>query len=367
MSAAAARCAQISARLNWPRVLGYGVLWGIAASALGTFEVPVGDMSRAQLLQLEARLVPTYCLQGIALASLTMALEHRLTWPRVAAMAIGFALLSQAVDWLFWKGLEIPGQDGLPSWAVEPNYIHSIWHNLVDGGLFIAAYRLSAESERSRRLFAQAEIARQQSKAWLGAERVRALQGQIDPALLLRVMVELQRRYAHDGIGMQRLLDSLVSFLRAAMPGVRSGASTLSAEVLLARQYVQLRAELEPDRSSWRIRVDESIPDAPFPALLLLPVLDQLIGDGTAPGAELCVSQGSGQCRLILSHAAADRRPWLTPELRYRLQVGLRTLFGDAWTLTVREHPATPAFALTLPLRGAATRSFPHHQETTHG
>lgn len=367
---AAAGHAPATAGIHWPRAVGYGVLWGIAAAALAAFEVPWSDTGSAQLLWLESRLLPALCVQGIVLASAAMALQQRLTWSwaLVVVMATGFALLSNSVDWLFWKVLPLPSPDLLPAWGAEPNYCYSAWHNLVYGGLFIAAYRLSVESERSRRLFAEAEIARQKTEAWLGAQRVRALQGHVDPALLLRVMVEVEQRYARDAPGMERLLDALVGMLRAAMPGVRSGRSTLGAELLLAQSYAALRGELEPGGDAWRLHIDGSVPELPFPALMLLPVLDQLIADHLS-AVELQIGRADGQCTLKLGLTGSASGPWLTPELAYRVQVGLRTVFGNEWTLAVQERSARHALVLMLPLDAAALVSpaLSTRLETTHG
>jgi len=158
---------------------------------------------------------------------------------------------------------------------------------------------------------------------------------------------------------------------------VRSGVSTLAAEVSLAMHYAKLRAELEPGRATWRIRIDDVMPDLPFPALLLLPVLDQLVADdATRSGAELQIAEDDdATVTLSLSRSGGRHGPWLTPDLSYRLQVGLRTVFGESWELAVREHPDSPAFALTLPLHSQpsprpaveATSSTPARQETTHG
>jgi hypothetical protein len=373
MNAAALPAAHALSAVDWQRVLSYGVLWGIGVVALEAFDSPLSDLSGTQLLVIELRMVPVWCLPGIALAGTSMALDHRLTIPRIAPILVGIAMLQCALSWLFWQGLSLPGATSLPAWAADPQHLHAAWNSFIYGGLFVAAYRLSIASERTRRLLAQAEIARQQTEVLLGAERVRALQGQIDTGLLLRGMVEVERRYVHDAAGTQRLLDPLVNFLRAAMPGVRSGASTLAAEVLLARRYAELRAELDPGRTTWSIRLEGAMPEVPFPPLLLLPVLDQLTADSHAPGAELRVSQAGAKCRLSLSRGSLSRAPWLTPDLLYRLQVGLRTVFGEAWTLAVGEYPATAAFELTLPVErteappaGDATVS-PTPLEAIHG
>jgi LytS/YehU family sensor histidine kinase len=260
--------------------------------------------------------------------------------------------------------------------AFGSSHLHAFWGCLCYGGVFIAVYRMSQRGERTRALLAQAEIARQRSEAALGAAQLQALQGQIDPAFLLRVMTEVERRYAAAPTTVDRLLDPLIGFLRAAMPGVRSGTSTLAAELLLAMQYAQLVAAFEPGRNVRAVRVDGTMPDLPFPPLLLLPVLDAVAaapGDG---GTTLQVAQHEGRCMLTLTRAGlSGNDAWMPPELLYRLQVGLRTLFGDDWALALRADVGLPAFTLTLPLTFAAgaepaspTRadSARSHLETTH-
>ena len=373
MSEAAAFDIKRPGRSMAPRASSFGVLWGIAATALTMLDAPLGDLSDRQVLAVVMRVLPTALMQGLILAMATATLERNLTLRRGAYLTVAFALLTVPLDWFFWVALTLPGADDLPAWAITPQYPHGIWENLLAGGLFVTAFSLNAASERSRHLFAQAEIGRQQTEAWLGAERVRALQGHVDPALLLRVMTQIERRYAGDGAGAQRLLDALVGMLRAAMPGVRSGTSTLAAELLLARQYAALRAELEPSRVTWTIRVDGAVPGMPFPPLLLLPVLDQLIGSSdkvkvASGAAELSLAVADGLCTLRLSQTSQGDGPWLAPDLSFRLQVGMRALFGEAWALIVNELPSAQALVLTLPLPEAAAISTacPNLLEVTH-
>ena len=373
MSATVALDAPRPGRFSASRAASFGVLWSIAATALTMLDAPLYDIGNSQVLAILVRVLPTVLVQGLILAVATSTLERQLTLARGIAFTVAFALLTAPLDGFFWVVLPLPGANDLPAWAILPQYPHGIWQNLLAGGLFVTAFSLNAASERGRHLFAQAEIARQQTEAWLGAERVRALQGHVDPALLLRVMAEVERRYVFDAAAAQRLLDALVGMLRAAMPGVRSGTSTLASEVLLARQYAALRAELEPGRTTWTVRVDGVLPELPFPPLLLLPVLDQLIAPGASVNAacgpaELHLAVADEACTLRLVQSGQGLGPWLAPDLSYRLQVGLRAVFGEAWVLDVHELPSAHALVLTLPLPKAAAISstFPNLLEVTH-
>lgn len=350
----------------WRRALSYGVLWGVAAVAIESFALPLGELHGSDVLRAVGYFLLHWCPSGVLLVALTVWIERRrLTLWLAAAGAVAITL----------SFMELVGHwnSSVVALIGPPAPFHTIWGALFYGGLFIAAYGLSMRSERTRSLLAEAEIARQQTEALLSTERLQALQGQVDPAFLLRVMAEVERRYVQDRAAVDRLLDPLVGFLRAAMPGVRHRASTLQAEVLLAMQYSAVWAELEPARVDWCFDVEQPMPDMPFPALLLLPVLDSLsaVADA-APHAELEVRCGAGGCTLSIDRARRGHSPWLAPALTYRLQVGLREMFGDAWTLAVADDPERPAFELTLPLGAAKPAadplpSSPTAKEASHG
>jgi hypothetical protein len=356
-----------AARLNWRRVLGYSLLWGIACAALESFALPLGEIGGTDLLRFMAEQVSRWSITGVALVSVALWLEHRPSLPLMATVLVVFGLLACIVFWVFGKWWTVN------LLTLRGNSAYIFWSAVVYGGMFLAAYRLSRQSERTRALLAQAEIAREKTETLFSEARLLSLQGHVDPAFLLRAVIEVQQRYAGDPAGMDRLLDRLVSFLRSAMPGVRSGTSTLTAELRLAEQYAQVWAELEPGRVDWCIRVDGAVPELPFPPLLLLPVLEQLAA-ASAPGhrGDVQVARVDDHCVLTLSRRLQRDQRWLAPELSYRLQVGLQALFGNAWTLT--DEPDSPACVLTLPIdRPAVTlpvpprpRSSTTHPETTH-
>lgn len=312
--------------------------------------MPLGALSVTDLLLFEARLVPHLVVSGIALASLTMLLHDRLSLKGAAIFLLLFSLFSTLMVLVYEQ---VPlGIGDSQWWGSEALPLHTFWSSFTHGGVFFAAYRFSVRSERTRGLLMRAEIAREQSEAVLSAAQLQALQGQVDPAFLIRTLVEVERRYSVDAAGADRLLHTLVSFLRTAMPAVRSGVSTLAAEVELATDYSRLCSELDEEGPTWRIEVEGSLPEVDFPPLLLLPVLDQLASAaGSKCPAELRVNKNAGRCCLTLQTAGSCSPGWLPPDLLYRYQVGLRALFNDDWTLAAGNSPASPAFMLTIPLQ----------------
>ena len=366
LQALGANPSHIRERVGWRRLAGYGVPFGIIATALESFALPLADIAGEDLLLFEWRVLLVWSITGMVLAKAMTLFGRRLVpmW-----IAVGITAFAMPVIQLSGLRMQIYMSDSSVL-NTDMSYLHVWWGGLMYSGLFVLAYRLSVRSERTRRLLAAAEIAREQAEAAWAAARLQVLQGQVDPAFLLRVMIEVQRRYAHDADGVDRLLDTLVGFLRAAMPGVRSGGSTLAAEILLARQYAGVRAELEPGRLGWRIEVEGSLPDIPFPALLLLPVLDQFAAaQGPEQHSRLQIQCDDRRCTLCLSSPAPTAGRWLAADLQYRLRVGLSAAFDTDWELALGDDLAVPPFVLRLPLVRpvrAKISSLPD-KETTHG
>jgi hypothetical protein len=337
------RCTE---RRPWLRVAVYGLLLAAAWTAMEFFALPLADMDRASLLGMAVAIAADNLLFCAGLAAAALLLErHSAVLPLLAPVPLIVAAHLVGP----WNSALRDDPDSFTSTVP-----HRIWANLVYGGIFVFAYRLSMRSERTQRLLAQAEAAREQAESLLDAEQLHALRGQVDPALLLRVMDKVQRRYAGDARGADRLLDALVAFLRAAMPGVRHGASTLAAELFVAQQHAALRAELEPGRTILDVQIAGELPELPFPALLLLPLLDALAGDAPQSAARLNVRCDASRCTLSLSPCGAPAAPtsdWLTPELLYRLQVGLRAAYGDGASLVLGD-----ALTLALPLGSVSTQ-----------
>jgi hypothetical protein len=110
----------------------------------------------------------------------------------------------------------------------------------------------------------------------------------------------------------------------------------------VARAYIALGAELEPDGTRWTVQTAVETNDLPFPPLLLLPVIDRF---AEATGA----TERNARCRLAitfrpgadhevvltLSSSSPVDAQWLSPLLMHRLRVGLHSIFGAGASLFV--------------------------------
>jgi hypothetical protein len=249
-----------------------------------------------------------------------------------------------------------------------PTYLYDLWVILFFGGVFMTVRVLSIRTDRTRESLGRAEIERGRTESLLERAQLQALQGNVDPVFLLRVISEVENRHPVNAAAGDRLLGKLVVFLRHAMPGVRSGRSTLEAEVALARIYGQLWADLDPGHPRFVVRTDRPVPRLPFPALLLLPTIDQWLAATTSESKrEVVVTCHADAVVITLENGTALPGRWLPTQLAYRLQVGLSMTCGENWSLLLPERTAAgnPAPSMTLTLAVAASAASSATQETT--
>lgn len=220
----------------------------------------------------------------------------------------------------------LPSLD-LDSWASLALY--QLWVILSYGGLLVLCYTLVARLERTQQLLHRSALARGQAETLLSVERLRTQQSQIDPLLLLTTMGDLEQRYRDDPRRGDRLLASLVDFLRSAMPGLRERHSTLHRELDLARAYLALQAERG---ASAGFLIEEAVPSdhlaIAFPSLLILPLL--ALAD-TGETTHIGVSQSGAELQV---HIAGLLRP-PDAELQDRIRRCLLAVHGPAFRLRV--------------------------------
>ena len=315
---------------TWPRTIVYGLLAGSAAAAMDMLTVPLGQMDSVERVFLLSDVMFQYCPTGVAIACIAKLAAGRLSaWQLALAVvlvaAVGAAAHANIGVLSFYDKFAFARR----SWS---SFLYDFWHSVYYGGVFMFACVYSLRIEQTRRLLGQAEIARGRTEAVLGQARLEALRGQVDPGFLVRVMAEVQHRYASQPGAADALLDQLVAFLREAMPAVRGGKSSLAAELCLAQTYLALRAELDPAHAGCHIVVQPGLFDAPFPPLLVLPLLDQLVAATPAQspcGLKVATLADREDCiARVFSGPLHGAGTWLDPKLAYRLRVGLQSIYG---------------------------------------
>jgi len=351
-----------SYRISWGRALAFGALGGAMLVVMELLVLPFAPDS-AEVRLVLVRIGPQWILTGIGIACLAVWCEGR-TRPRtlvVAMMTYAFAMVllfaaarAALQSYEAFDDRDVMAVFGSAGTAVP----YDLWLILFFGGLFTVTCVMTFRAARIGGLLTQAEIERSLTETLLADAQISTLRAHVDPRFLLRVMTEVQRRYAVDPPDADRLINALVQFLRLAMPGLRTGGSTLDAEVALASAYAHVWHELEPARPTWSIDTSCGVPRIPFPPLWLLPVLDRLAQTPASARSDsargtLRIGSAADGTVLTLAGPAAREPGWLPDELAYRLRVALGTRLDCRWTLFIEDDASLDAPCLTLVLAHA--------------
>ena len=116
-----------------------------------------------------------------------------------------------------------------------------------------------------------------------------ALQAQIEPHFLFNTLASIDQLILTDPPRASRMQQSLIRYLRAAMPQMRraDGARpTLGQQVDLSRAFLEIMAVRMEDRLQTVMNVPEGLKSAVFPSMMLQTLVENAIRHGLEPKAE---------------------------------------------------------------------------------
>jgi hypothetical protein len=193
-------------------------------------------------------------------------------------------------------------------------------------------------SLRARARMHEAELARIAAERRSTESDLQAMQARVEPRFLFNTLAQVRELYEKDAECGERMLDELITYLRAAMPRMRDTYSTAGREAELVRAYlaiveVRLRHTLD-----YAIDVAPHARALRMPPMLLLPLVDEAIGCMTAQRAaprKLSLVIDAGDERMSVRLTAPDPRPSLTPDgMSDAIGERLTALYGSAASIT---------------------------------
>ncbi len=258
-------------------------LFRVRAPSIAAFLVIVllFDMMRTWSLALDAdtvwRTVPLWLLAGVAvlvplLVEATGLRGLRLVLCMVPATIVAVGLLAVLLGVLH----PTPLGDGVRQGAILSNesFLFRGWWLYSVGGLLFAAYCQMREREQSvLRAARDAELVRADAQREIVASRLKVLQARVEPELLFDALADVRAAYLRDPAVADALLDDLVAYLRAALPQMRGGASTLAREAMLAEAYLRVLPAGREGRLAVTLELPAALGGEDFPPLVLLPLV----------------------------------------------------------------------------------------------
>ena len=131
--------------------------------------------------------------------------------------------------------------------------------------------------------------------------RMRLLQAQVQPHFLFNTLANIRALVNAGSPQASAVLDSLIAYLRAAVPRLNETTTTLGQELELVRAYLDLMHMRMPDRLQFTILADEAASGLRCPPMTLLTLVENAVRHGIDPGEEggrieVSVTVRDGRC-----------------------------------------------------------------------
>jgi hypothetical protein len=184
-------------------------------------------------------------------------------------------LITTGGDWYFWRDhLRLTG------------FSIILFNGILFGPwmAFIAMVRQRDQLAREQALSFQLERSELERQA-LDA-RMRLLQAQVQPHFLFNTLANVRALVRAGSPQASAVVDSLIAYLRAAVPRLNETSSTLGHEIGLVRAYLELMHMRMPDRLQFTLHADEAAVGLRCPPMTLLTLVENAVRHGIDPSEE---------------------------------------------------------------------------------
>lgn len=204
--------------------------------------------------------------------------------PRWVAQVLAVALTAPLATLLIY--LMAVGGNVLEVFQVPARLAGFLWiaGTALVVGLLLALAALYRERDAQARSQAlQFALERESLERQALDARLAQLQAQIEPHFLFNTLANVQALVESGSPRAAPVLQSLVAYLRAAMPRLQDHAATLGDEEALVRAYLELMLMRMPDRLAFRVDIAAELRAVPFPPMALLTLVENAVRHGIDP------------------------------------------------------------------------------------
>jgi LytS/YehU family sensor histidine kinase len=191
--------------------------------------------------------------------------------------------------------------------------------------------------------------------------QLQAMQARVEPRFLFGTLAQVRDLYVADAVLAERMLDELITYLRAAMPKMRDSASTVAEEVELVRAYLEIVKLRLGRRLGYAIDVQSGAGDARMPPMMMLPLVDHAVTNGIEQRRgegrlSIAVELAAGRLILRIVDSGAGYLPGTGDDGIAELRSRLAALYGPRASLALSRCDADATEAvLDLPLEAVSS------------
>ena len=212
------------------------------------------------------------------------------------------------------------------------------------GCVVVAALLLREKHARDQALLLQAEAERHQLEKNFLQARLQLMQAQVEPHFLFNTLANVQHLVETDPGAAGRMLQSLIDYLRAALPQMRESTTSLGRELDMARAFLEINRVRMGARLDFAIDVPETLKARAFPPMMLISLVENAVKHGVDPCCEcgsitIRASEAEGRLKVSVADTGEGIRPRKGTGVGLaNIRDRLKALHGSAARLVLEEN-----------------------------
>jgi signal transduction histidine kinase len=187
-----------------------------------------------------------------------------------------------------------------------PDWLMGVVVLLIVTGIIVKVVLGGKKKAERRAQVATATAAEESLKRQLAEAQLKMMQAQVEPHFLFNTLASVDYLIETDARTASKMQKNLIQYLRAALPQMREGSTTLGKEVQLCRSYLEILKFRMEERLQYSVIVPQGLQSAQFPPMMLQSLVENSIKHGLEPkpeGGALTISADIANGRLRVTVA----------------------------------------------------------------
>jgi sensor histidine kinase YesM len=225
-----------------------------------------------------------------------------------------------------------------------PTVMFTVSIGIGFGAIVVAAARMRERQAHERARLHEAEAAAQRLEKNVLHAQLQLMQAQVEPHFLFNTLANVQHLVETDAPAASRMLESLIQYLRAAMPQMREDSTNLGREVDMARAFLEIHRVRMAPRLDFAIDVPEPLRNRAFPPMMLISLVENAVKHGVDPCCEcssirLSAAEEGGRLTVSVSDTGAGVAPQSGSGVGLtNIRERLKALYGAGARLVFEEN-----------------------------
>ena len=207
---------------------------------------------------------------------------------------------------------------GNPLWMLQ--HEEALWRVMITaslgigfGGVILLVFMYREQKARAEAEGHRAEADRQRLGKQMAIAQLKTMQAQVEPHFLFNTLATVQHLVDTDPPRASAMLTSLIAYLRAALPQMRDGATTIGREFALVRAYLEVLQVRMGARLAFDLSLPADLAGAAMPPMMLISLVENAIKHGLEPmevGGEIRIAARRDGSRIVVevANTGADHR-----------------------------------------------------------